>query len=140
MQTMTERHLAEAREALAKHDRERDQLVAEVAALEALLAKSPQERSHATASQFHNPQEHDGMPYGSKRHRMETAIEQFLIANNKPMHRMQITDHLKEKNIVGKEQNPVGVVSNMLSSSSRFKPVGNGLWTLANRPAAAAAE
>lgn len=140
MQTMTERHLAEAQEALAKHDRERDQLVAEVAALETLLAKSPQERGERKEPPFHPRQQHDGMSYGSKRHRMETQTEKFLLANNGTMHRVQIKDHLQELGIVGKEESPLGVVSNMLSSSAKFKSVGNGLWTLANRPAAAAAE
>ena len=131
MQTMTERHLAEAREALAKHDRERQQLVAEVAALETLLNKTPQGRGENPSEQSFRHQEHDGVSYGSKRQRMEDSIEYFLRQNGKPMHRIHIRDHLKEKGIVGQEQNPLGVVSNVLSSSDKFQAVGSGLWKLA---------
>ena len=61
---------------------------------------------------------------------MESAIERFLRESGKPMHRIQIRDHLKGLGIVGQEQNPLGVVSNILSSSERFTATGNGLWEL----------
>jgi hypothetical protein len=122
MQTSTERRLAEARQELAQHERQGIILKKEVAALETILGIDGDHPPHEPPP--------NGSVYGSKRHRMETAIEGFLRQNGKPMHRMQIKDYLIELGIVGDEFNPIANVSNILSTSKKFKSKGNGLWGL----------
>jgi len=133
MQKIPERHLAEAREALAQCDRQRTILQEEVAALETIITKTPEERIQPAREEHHPSQARDGSRYtlyGSKRDRMETAIERFLRENSQPMHRIQIKDHLLELGIVGEERDPLAHVSSVLSASPRFISVSNGLWTL----------
>jgi hypothetical protein len=127
MSTITERHLIEVRAALAKHDQQRIILANEVSALEKILADI---NGGETPSDQYEEYENSGPRYGSKRWRMESEIEEFLRASGKPMHRIQIRDHLTENGIIGHEANPLANVSNVLSTSTRFRPAGNGLWEL----------
>lgn len=133
MTTIIERSLTEKLQALAENNRQRTILVEEVIALQTILSKTSEEhnlpaREHKIASQARKLSP-DPLP-GSKRDRVETAIEQFLQDNSRPMHRTQITEHLKEIGVCGQERNPLDSVSSILSTSKRFIPVGNGLWAI----------
>lgn len=166
MNSLVERHLAEARQTLAEHDAQRHIIQNEIYALESVVRRAeasngggrgngaadqrvnghapdypPAEDQESVPPQHHSFAMHNAgqpngesfrAPYGSKRHRIEAAIEQALRESGTPLHRIQIMDYLKRQGIVGSEQNPLGVVSNALSASKRFKIVGNGIWGLAD--------
>jgi carbamoylphosphate synthase large subunit len=131
--TIIEHRLTEKLQALTENNRQRLILVEEVIALQTILSKTSEEhnlpaREHKSATQACKFAP-DPLP-GSKRDRMETAIEQFLQDNSRSMHRTQITEHLKELGVCGQERNPLDNVSSILSASKRFIPVGNGLWAI----------
>ena len=133
MTTIIERSLTEKLQALAENNRQRTILVEEVIALQTILSKTSEEhnlpaREHKIAPQARKSSP-DPLP-GSKRERMETAIEQFLQGNSGPIHRIKITEYLTELGICGQEHDTLSRVSSILSASKRFIPVGNGLWAI----------
>jgi hypothetical protein len=133
MQTksLIDRHIAEAESALAAIDKQRDDIIAEIAALRAV-------RDNRLANGTASPQlERDETPepgaarYGSKRYRYENAIEKLLLESG-TMHRLHILTFLKEQGVIGDERDPLANVSNILSTSKKFVPVASGIWGLAS--------
>jgi hypothetical protein len=134
MQTkpLIDRHLDEAETALADLDKQRDVLIAEIAALRAVRDNRPVNGADVAPQERRDEPPEAGTPrYGSKRYRYEKAIEELLIEYG-TMHRIHLHVHMKNKGVIGDERDPLANISNILSTSPKFVPVGSGIWGLAS--------
>jgi hypothetical protein len=132
--SLTARHLSEAEAALSDIEKQRSLLLEEIAHLREILAKRATNGLHQPQThvelQSEQPDERHEPRYGSKRHRIETALEKLLRENGE-LHRLHLCERLKEMNVIGNEYNPLANLSNVLSTSPKFEPVKSGIWRLA---------
>ena len=126
-QSLVARHLAEAEATLERLDKQREELVAEIAALRDVMAKLPTSGVYVLPP----PNERGEPRYGSKRYRYEVAIEN-LLREAGTMHRKHLFERLKQQGVIGDERDPLANISNILCVSDKFTTVGSGIWKLAD--------
>jgi hypothetical protein len=134
MQTksLIHRHLAEAESALADINRQRDDLLSEIAFLRERVERHRISGASDPSAKTEEKTPGKGSPLpGSKRYRYEEAIIKYL-AHNGQTHRTHILGYLREQGIIGDERDPLANISNILSTSDKFVSVGSGLWELAS--------